>query len=79
MNPDRVVTERMTYGLGEMLGEIGGLFKMLDLWFCLCIGFFAPQRLFPYLARALYRDDPYEGENIKKFLSTTTFENEAKF
>jgi hypothetical protein len=58
----------MTYGLGQMLSETGGLFKFLDLIFCLFFGFVSPIRLFPYLAAALYRDDEDEQKMIDKFV-----------
>jgi hypothetical protein len=79
MHPDRITTERMTYGLGDMLGEVGGLFKMLDLFFGIIFGVFAPQRLFPYLAKALYRNDVNENENVARFMSQSTFEKGPKF
>ena len=50
VSSNRVTTERMTYGLGRMLGEVGGLFKMLDFFFGLGFSLIAPARLFPYLA-----------------------------
>jgi hypothetical protein len=68
LSPDMVETERMTYGLGQMLGETGGLFKMLDFFFNLIFGFISPIRLFPYLTAALYRDDSEEQSMIDKFL-----------
>jgi hypothetical protein len=51
-----------------MLGETGGLFKMLDFFFNLIFGFIAPIRLFPYLTAALYRDDSEEQSMVEKFL-----------
>jgi hypothetical protein len=60
MSPDMIETERMTYGLGQMLGETGGLFKFLDFFFTFFFGLVSPIRLFPYLAAALYRDDDNE-------------------
>ena len=67
-SPDMIETERMTYGLGQMLGETGGLFKMLDFFFNLIFGLIAPIRLFPYLTAALYRDDSEEQSMVDKFL-----------
>lgn len=51
-----------------MLGETGGLFKMLDFFFNFVYSFIAPIRLFPYLAAALYREDDDEEVMVKKFL-----------
>ena len=59
----------MTYGLGKMLGETGGLFKMLDLFFGLFYGLIGPIRLFPYLAADLYRDDKDEDKMASRFLA----------
>jgi hypothetical protein len=58
----------MTYGLGQMLSETGGLFKFLDFFFCFFFGLVSPVRLFPYLAAALYRDDEEEQTMIDKFV-----------
>jgi hypothetical protein len=60
LSPDMIETERMTYGLGQMLGETGGLFKFLDFFFTFFFGLISPVRLFPYLAAALYRHDDNE-------------------
>jgi hypothetical protein len=69
MASDREVTERQTYGLGEMLGEVGGLFKALDVFFTLFIGLFTPVRLYATMSAALYRDDANEKSMIKQHLS----------
>jgi hypothetical protein len=60
MSADVVETERMTYGLAQMLGETGGLFIVLDLVFTFFFGLVAPIRLYSYLAAALYRDNTEE-------------------
>ena len=72
-------TERMTYGLGQMLGETGGLFKMLDFFFNFVYSFIAPIRLFPYLAAALYRDDQDENVMVEKFLRKRDEEVDTKY
>jgi hypothetical protein len=64
-----IETERLTYGLGQMIGETGGLFKFLDFFFTFFFGLVSPIRLFPYLAAALYRDDEEEQTMIDKFLA----------
>jgi hypothetical protein len=52
-----------------MLGEIGGLFKALDLFFTLFLGLFPPIKLYAHLSAALYRDDPNEKTMIMNHLS----------
>jgi hypothetical protein len=69
LSPDMIETERLTYGLGQMIGETGGLFKFLDFFFTFFFGLVSPIRLFPYLAAALYRDDEEEQTMIDKFLA----------
>ena len=59
----------MNYGIGEMLGEVGGLFKALDLAFTIFIGCFTQAALYGYLVAGLYKDDPDEKEKITKLLS----------
>jgi hypothetical protein len=60
LSPDMVETERMTYGLGQLLGETGGVFNSLNFFFSLVFAIISPIRLYPYLSAALYEDDPEE-------------------
>ena len=60
MSPDLKTTDRMNYGMSQALLETGGMYKMLDLFFGLVYAWIKPERLFPYLAAALYRDDKDE-------------------
>jgi hypothetical protein len=60
-----------------MLGEIGGLFKALDLFFTLFLGLFTPVRLYAHLSAALYRDDSNEKNLILKHLTMKETKNEA--
>jgi hypothetical protein len=70
MSSDRLITERKTYGLGEMLGEIGGLNKSLEVVLTIFLGLlFKPVMLYAKLASLLYRDEPNEKEQLTNYLS----------
>jgi hypothetical protein len=60
LSQDKIIIDRVSYGLGELLGEIGGLFKALELLLGAVTLLFAHNRLVALLSNRLYKDDPDE-------------------
>ena len=66
MSSDKVIIDRVQYGMGEVLGEIGGLFKALELILGFLTVLFAHNHLVAMLANKLYKDDPNEKYRLKE-------------
>ena len=77
MSSDKVVIDRFSYGLGELLGEIGGLYKALELFLGVATFLFAHNRLVAELSNRLYEDDPDEKHMMKEALTKGTDSNES--
>jgi hypothetical protein len=79
MEEDKREIVLLKYSLIDCLGEIGGLYIVLELLFGLFTMFFSSHRLISLLANRLFREDSEELKMLQRLLKPDQITTSKKF